>query len=115
MDDLRLKTADITVGGRTYTICCNMNVLADVQNMYDGDMRKALADSSANGIRNFLAAMINDARDNLGEEPLSIKEVGRLVGFKNAKETILPLIIAAFADSKEEDSRKKKTTATQRG
>lgn len=100
MEDLRLKTADVTVGGRTYKICCNMNVLADVQEIYGGDMRRALNDTSAKGIRNFLTAMINDARDSLGEEPLTAKQVGRDVSFDCAKETVLPLILSAFSPKK---------------
>lgn len=103
MDDLRLKTADVTVGGCTYTICCNMNVLADVQEIYNGDMRKALADSSANGIRNFLTAMINDARDSQGEAPLSAKQVGREISFSCAKRIVMPLLLSAFVSQKEEN------------
>lgn len=100
MDDLRLKTADVTVGGRTYKISCNMNVLADVQEMYDGNMSKALEDTTANGIRNFLTAMVNDARDSLGEGPLTAKQVGREISFSNAKKIVMPLILAAFVPSK---------------
>lgn len=100
MDDLRLKTADVTVGGRTYKISCNMNVLADVQEMYDGNMSKALEDTTANGMRNFLTAMVNDARDSLGEEPLTAKQVGREISFSNAKKIVMPLILAAFVPSK---------------
>lgn len=102
MDDLRLKTADVTVGGRTYKISCNMNVLADVQEMYDGNMSKALEDTTANGMRNFLTAMVNDARDSLGEEPLTAKQVGREISFSNAKKIVMPLILAAFVPSKNE-------------
>lgn len=100
MDDLRLKTADVTVGGRTYKISCNMNVLADVQEMYEGNMSKALEDTTANGMRNFLTAMVNDARDSLGEEPLTAKQVGREISFSNAKKIVIPLILAAFVPSK---------------
>ena len=100
MDDLRLKTADVTVGGRIYRICCNMNVLADVQEMYDGNMSKALEDTTANGMRNFLTAMVNDARDSLGEGPLTAKQVGREISFSNAKKIVMPLILAAFVPSK---------------
>lgn len=100
MDDLRLKTADVTVGGRTYKISCNMNVLADVQEMYDGNMSKALEDTTANGMRNFLTAMVNDARDSLGEEPLTAKQVGREISFSNAKKIVMPLILAAFVPTK---------------
>ena len=100
MHDLRLKTADVTVGGRTYKISCNMNVLADVQEMYDGNMSKALEDTTANGMRNFLTAMVNDARDSLGEGPLTAKQVGREISFSNAKKIVMPLILAAFVPSK---------------
>lgn len=116
MGDLRLKTADVTVGGRTYKICCNMNVLADVQEMYGGNMSKALEDSSANGIRNFLTAMVNDARDSLGEEPLTVKQVGREISFNSAKKIVMPLILAAFlsgSEKQEENGGEKNLMTTQ--
>ena len=68
--------------------------------MYDGNMSKALEDTTANGMRNFLTAMVNDARDSLGEGPLTAKQVGREIGFSNAKKIVMPLILAAFVPAK---------------
>lgn len=110
MDDIRLKTADVTIGGYTYKISCNMNVLADVQEIYNGDMRKALNDSSAKGIRNFLTAMINDARDSLGKEPLTNKQIGREISFNSAKEIVLPLILSAFTSGNNTTDKNEKET-----
>ena len=68
--------------------------------MYDGNMSKALEDTTANGMRNFLTAMVNDARDSLGEGPLTAKQVGREISFSNAKKIVMPLILAAFVPAK---------------
>lgn len=79
MADLRLKTADLTVGGRTYKVCCNMNVLADVQEMCGGKLGRGIEDTSTKGLLHWITAMVNDARDDMGEEPLTVKQVGRLL------------------------------------
>ena len=38
MVDVRPKTVDITLRGKTYRLVCNMNVLADVQAQNDGNL-----------------------------------------------------------------------------
>lgn len=86
MDDIRLKTADLTVGGRIYKVCCNMNVLADVQEMCGGKIGRAIYDVSTKGLLRWVTAMINDARDSAGETPLTIKEVGRSIPMGDMKE-----------------------------
>lgn len=65
--DIRLKTAPYTFDGMEVTLCCNMNVLADVQEYFDGNFGRALEKRrtlQANIV--FLTAMINDYLDSIG-------------------------------------------------
>lgn len=114
--DIRLKTAKFTLGNEEYDICCNMNVLADVQEMHGGNLGAAL--DSAGTLRTtlcFLTAMINDARDTQGLEPYSVKEVGRKVAcgsMRYVRETVMRLVTmalisdeAAKADETEEEEK----------
>jgi len=117
MADLRLKTADLTVGGRNYKVCCNMNVLADVQEMYSGKLGKGLADTSARGLIRWLTAMINDARDDLGEEPLTEKQVGKMLPASELAEmrkVLAGLLMSSLrAPEGEQEERGKNALTTQ--
>lgn len=67
MKDIRLHEIPFTLDGRQYTLRCNMNVLADVQEAYNGELSPAL--SSRGTLRSaleFLAAMLNDDADQRG-------------------------------------------------
>lgn len=67
MSDIRLQEVPFTFEGRAYTLRCNMNVLADVQEAYNGDLGPAL--SSRGTLRSaleFLAAMLNEDADQRG-------------------------------------------------
>ena len=79
MDDIRLKTVDFEFEGRHYKLCCNMNVLADVQEYFDGSFGRALEKRrtlKANIV--FLTAMINDYFDSIGSaKRYDVREVGR--------------------------------------
>ena len=78
--DIRLKTEKYTFDGREVVLCCNMNVLADVQEAYGGDITKALGKGTTKTILNFFAAMVNDYLDTIGEtKSYTAKEVGRLL------------------------------------
>lgn len=62
METTKLKTVDYEFEGRTYRLVCNMNVLAPVQEAYNGDLRRAL--ERRHGIKStlqFLAAMLTEA------------------------------------------------------
>lgn len=64
--DIRLKTVPYTFDGQEMTLCCNMNVLADVQEYFDGSFGRALEKRrtlKANIV--FLTAMINDYFDSM--------------------------------------------------
>ncbi len=65
--DMRLKTAKYTVSGKEYELCCNMNVLADVQETVDGDMLKLFnSGTTYKTVLVFGAAMLNEYADAQG-------------------------------------------------
>lgn len=65
--------------GKRYRLRCNMNVLADVQEAYDGDFMESLnSKTSMKGILEFLAAMLNDYADEMNwPERFTAKQLGR--------------------------------------
>ena len=61
MEDIRLKHEPFEFDGRTYMLSCNMNVLADVQSAYGGDISRALnGRATTASFLEFLTAMLND-------------------------------------------------------
>ena len=78
--DIRLKTEKYTFDGREVVLCCNMNVLADVQEAYGGDITNALNKGTTKTVLQFFAAMVNDYLDTIGDtRTYTAKEVGRLL------------------------------------
>ena len=72
MADLRLEELPFTYEGRRYLLRCNMNVLADVQEMNGGRISPALdGKRGQKSALQFLAAMMNDYADEQGwfDEP----------------------------------------------
>lgn len=72
MADLRLETLPFEFEGRRYLLRCNMNVLADVQEMNGGFIDPAFDEKRAQkSVLQFLAAMMNDYADEQGwfDEP----------------------------------------------
>lgn len=72
MADLRLETLPFEFEGRRYVLRCNMNVLADVQEMNNGVISSALDGRRGQKTAlQFLAAMMNDYADEQGwfDEP----------------------------------------------
>ena len=64
--DLRLKSVPYELDGKTYQLRCNMAVLMDVQEAFDGDLTQALSRAhSMRGLLEFLAAMLNDYADEM--------------------------------------------------
>lgn len=107
MEDVRVKTAEYEYAGRIYNLTCNMNVLADVQEEYDGDLMRALRRvTSLRATLTFLAAMLNDAaetQDLRGEDGkllrVSARELGRKLTMAQTTEAspiVTKLIIAAM-------------------
>ena len=97
METTKLNTVDYELEGRVYRLSCNMNVLADVQDEYDGNLLRAL--NTAHGLKStlaFLAAMLTDAAD---------KQLGRKLTMHQTLEAgtrIYPLIQAAVTPPEEE-------------
>ena len=79
--DMRLKTAKYTVSGKEYELCCNMNVLADVQETVDGDMLKLFnSGTTYKTVLVFGAAMLNEYADAQGwPERFTAKSLGRQI------------------------------------
>ena len=61
MSDIRLREIPFELDGVKYTLRCNMNVLADVQEAYGGDLTPALSmRGTFHSALEFLAAMLNE-------------------------------------------------------
>lgn len=65
MTDIRLKTLDLTLGGKQYNLCCNFAVLADVDFSHGG-VQKTLNAGSFAATLTFLTAMLNDFERRTG-------------------------------------------------
>ena len=115
MTDVRQKTAEYEYAGRIYNLTCNMNVLADVQEEYNGDLMRALRSvTSFKSTLRFLAAMLNDAaetQDLRGEDGMLLRVTARELGRKltmtqttDAAQLITKLIMAAMPER--EDAEK---------
>ena len=67
MNDIRLREAPFELDGKSYTLRCNMNVLADVQEAYGGNLAPALSTrGTLRSALEFLAAMLNEDADLRG-------------------------------------------------
>lgn len=96
--DLRLKTLPFEYGGHKLQLCCNFNVLADLQAA--GELDDMLDQEQS--FRNFtrlLAALVNEAANAAGLD-LSVtdREIGRAVSwkeFKRIQRDVFGLLFAA--------------------
>ena len=79
--DMRLKTERYTVGGKEYELCCNMNVLADVQEAVEGDLLGLFhSGATYKTALIFGAAMLNEYADAQGwPERFTAKSLGRQI------------------------------------
>lgn len=100
MTDIRLDEIPFEFQGKTWQLRCNMNVLADVQEAYDGDLGAALDEKrTMKSILAFLAAMLNDYADEQGwPERFTASSLGRCV--RSPKEipsaAVMQLVIHAI-------------------
>lgn len=111
--DLRLKIKKYKIEGKEYELRCNMNVLAEVQEMNDGEILRAL-----NHTRSFKtalqvgAAMLNDYAEEKGwPERFTEKGLGRLIPPKDTayfSNLVIDLLYNSLQSNKEsyEDERK---------
>lgn len=115
MADIRLPTMPFELGGKTYILRCNMNVLADVEQMHNGSLMEALTQPGVlSTSKEFLAAMLNDYADEQGwEERYTPRTVGRLLPpspayVKELQRIITDLVVSAV---KAQPSQAEETTA----
>ncbi len=96
--DLRLPTMPFEFNGKTYELCCNMNVLADVQEAYNGSLMAALRNpSSIKAATTFLSAMLNDCAETNGwPERYTARQVGRLLGGNPENVKLLSTTVGGF-------------------
>ena len=102
MADIRLPIMPFELDGKTYILRCNMNVLADVEQMHDGSLMEALSQPGVlTTSKEFLAAMLNDYAEEQGwEERFTPKSLGRLLPpspsyVKKLKDIITDLVVRA--------------------
>jgi hypothetical protein len=105
--DIRLEQMPFEVDGKTYQLRCNMNVLADVQELHDGDFVASLkGGSTMKSALEFLAAMLNDYADEQGwEERYTARKLGRK--FKLADlpiDKIMSLVIRSITPDMPEET-----------
>lgn len=81
MTDIRLEEIPFEFCGKTYLLRCNMNVLADVQEVYGGQIRGAMSgEKPTKSVLEFLTAMLNDYAEEMGwPERYTSREVGRKI------------------------------------
>lgn len=79
MSGVKMREVPFELDGKRYKLRCNMNVLADVQEAYDGDFMESLnSRQSMKSVLEFLAAMLNDYADEQGwPERFTAKQLGR--------------------------------------
>lgn len=105
--DVRLKTMPYEIDGQKLTLCCNMDVLADLQEQ-SGELQELL--ESRRSMRSYLrllAAMINSELRAKGQNAsYTDTELGRRIGFrefrKNSADVFGLLISAVEADEPED-------------
>lgn len=104
---VRLKTMPYEIDGQKLTLCCNMDVLADLQEQ-SGELQELL--ESRRSMRSYLrllAAMINSELRARGQDAsYTDAELGRRIGFrefrKNSTDVFGLLISAVEADEPED-------------
>lgn len=118
METTKLNTVDYELEGRVYRLSCNMNVLADVQDEYDGNLLRAL--NTVHGLKStlaFLAGMLTDAADTQGikdENGLPLvftrKQLGRKLTLSQTIEAgklIYPLVWAEVVEKNQAGKEQK--------
>lgn len=77
--DIRLQTKSMELDGKEFKLCCNFNVLADVE-LHGGLETLLRSKSPMNTARVFLSCMMNDYADSMGwPERYTPRKAGRLL------------------------------------
>lgn len=121
METTKPKTVDYEYEGHKYRLTCNMAVIGDVQEAYNGKLLQALNQTGGyKSTLTFLAAMLTDAADSQGikdEDGLPLmftaREIGRKLTLREVNavgQQIWPLIEEAVMgkqdDTAQEDDEK---------
>ena len=112
--DIRLQAKPFELDGKTYQLRCNMNVLADVQEAFDGNFSAALnGKSTLHTVHHFLAAMLNDYADEMGwPERFTARQLGRILPsnpaiMKQRNAMVMDLVTAALRGDEAETEDQK--------
>lgn len=118
MSDIRLKTDRLELDGEDWELRCSMNVLADAQEAFGGDLIEAL--NPVHRLRSamvFAAAMVNEAAEIAGrEERFTPAELGRKLPTARPGDfidKIMALVYDALDLGTEEEDGKKKQDLTE--
>lgn len=115
MEDIRLKREPFEFEDKTYMLCCNMNVLADVQSAFGGDISRALSGkATAATFLEFLTAMLNDYAEEQGWPLLTRREVGRKLPparLNEMRDTVMPLVLSSLKSEASEPEPETPETA----
>lgn len=109
---IRLEEMPFEYDGKEYILRCNMNVLADVQEAYNGDLGAALDEKRpVKSILEFLAAMMNDYADEMHwPERFTARQLGRRLLKKDVPDEIMTLVISALIPGDGEDNTEAEDT-----
>ena len=78
--DLRLKTKTVELDGKQFSLCCNFNVLADIEENHGGIVPLLRQPSMIDTVRIILSCMLNDYADSMGWDcRYTPKDAGRVV------------------------------------
>lgn len=115
--DIRLKEIPFSFDGQDWTLRCNMNVLADVQEENGGDFSSLLSGRrTAKSVLQLLAAMLNDDACARGRAAhYTARELGRQLSMRQFREVSVSvmelLILAVQADEAEAADEKNALTS----
>ena len=99
MRDIRLEELPFEFEGKRFLLRCNMNVLADVQDLHGGMISEALnGEKPTESMLEWMAAMMNDyADEKCWPERYTAKKLGRKVSLAMIRELdIMGLVTRAL-------------------
>lgn len=105
--DVRLREYPWKFDGREWTLRCNMNVLAELQVLNDGELAAVLSGKrTMTSILQVLAVMLNDDAKERGlEVRYTPRQVGKLLpfrAFRAVSPKVMDLVIRAVEDDEAE-------------
>lgn len=102
MEDVRLKSVPYELDGKTYELCCNFNVLADLETEYGSILRMLNRIGPMAVTRSALAYMLNDFAELKGwPGRYTPRQIGRtlealdFVAISKLSDTVIKLVTDA--------------------